>query len=78
MTSRPAYHDANKNLRWDTNNADLEGFMTKKSKWLGEWRERYFILKGSKIFFTKNATEAPHGMIDLIGECVCVCRRVSE
>lgn len=66
----------------DTNNADFEGYLTKKSKWMGgnvkflhrnthfvvssnihhvpfnrlhrvEWRKRYFILRGSKIFFAK-------------------------
>jgi hypothetical protein len=68
MTSarRPAYFDPDKNIRWDTNEADREGLLSKKSKWIGEWRERYFILKGAKLFFTKKASDAPHGMIDLI------------
>lgn len=26
---------------------------------------RYFILKGSKLFFSKSETSTPHGMIDL-------------
>ena len=30
-----------------------------------EWRRRYFILKGSKLFFAKNEYAAPHGMMDL-------------
>jgi hypothetical protein len=30
-----------------------------------EWRRRYFILKGSKLFFAKNEYTAPHGMMDL-------------
>ena len=30
-----------------------------------DWRRRYFILKGSKLFFAKSEYEAPHGMIDL-------------
>lgn len=30
-----------------------------------EWRRRYFILKGSKLFFAKNEFSAPHGMMDL-------------
>ena len=68
--SRPAYLDE-KGIRWDTNEADLEGVMSKKSKWLGEWRERYFILKGPKMFFTKSASEAPHGIIDLV-DCLGV------
>lgn len=32
---------------------------------LQEWRRRYFILKGSKLFFCKNAQSGPHGMMDL-------------
>ena len=30
-----------------------------------DWRRRYFILKGSRLFFAKTPYEAPHGMIDL-------------
>ena len=30
-----------------------------------EWRRRYFILKGSKLFFAKNEYSAAHGMMDL-------------
>lgn len=30
-----------------------------------EWRRRYFILKGNKLFFGKNPHSAPHGMMDL-------------
>ena len=67
---RPAFVDE-KGVKWDTNAADLEGVMSKKSKWLGEWRERYFILKGPKIFFTKSPTDAPHGIIHLV-DCVGV------
>jgi hypothetical protein len=74
--SRPAYLD-DKNIRWDTNDADLEGIMSKKSKWWGEWRERYFILKGPKIFFTKSSTEAPHGMISLV-DCLSVEKLAAE
>jgi hypothetical protein len=67
---RGAYVDG-KNIRWDTNNSDFEGYLTKKSKWMGEWRKRYFILKGSKIFFSKDSTSPPHGMIDLV-DCIAV------
>ena len=28
-------------------------FLTKQSAWLKDWRRRYFILKGSKLFFSK-------------------------
>ena len=30
-----------------------------------DWRRRYFLLKGSKLFFGKNEWSPPHGMIDL-------------
>lgn len=36
-----------------------------------EWRKRYFILKGTKLFFAKTAMLPPHGMIDL-AECVAI------
>jgi hypothetical protein len=49
---RGAYVD-NKGVRWDTNDADFEGWMSKQSKWISEWRKRYFVLKGSKLFFSK-------------------------
>jgi hypothetical protein len=31
----------------------LAGWLTKQSSWLKDWRRRYFILKGSKLFFSK-------------------------
>lgn len=55
-----------KGVRWDPNNADFEGTILKQSRWIGEWRKRYLVLKGSKLFFSKNETAAPHGLIDLI------------
>lgn len=69
-SNRGAFVD-NKGIRWDTNNADFEGYLTKKSKWMGEWRKRYFILRGSKIFFAKDSSSPPHGMIDLV-DCIAV------
>ena len=68
--ARPAFVDS-RGVRWDTNDAELEGFMYKKSKWLGEIRERYFILKGSKIFFAPLPSDPPHGVIDLV-DCISV------
>lgn len=65
MTSRGAFVDS-KGIRWDTSNADHEGWLTKKSKWLGSWRRRYFVLKGSKLFYGDSNTEPPHGVIDLV------------
>ena len=31
-----------------------------------DWRRRYFLLKGSKLFFGQNDYGTPHGMIDLV------------
>mmetsp|Transcript_18620 Transcript_18620/g.31217 ORF Transcript_18620/g.31217 Transcript_18620/m.31217 type:complete len:164 (+) Transcript_18620:413-904(+) len=67
---RGAFVDS-RGIRWDPNNADYEGFMSKKSRWMGEWRKRYMILKGSKLFFAADETAAPHGMIDLI-DCISI------
>ena len=50
--SRPAFVDQN-GIRYDTNNPDFEGWLTKQSAWLKDWRRRYFILKGSKLFFAR-------------------------
>ena len=64
MPSRPAFQDS-EGVRYDCSNGEFEGWLTKQSAWLKDWRRRYFILKGSKLFFAKGATSAPHGMIDL-------------
>ena len=67
--SRGAFVDP-KGVRWDTNDADYEGYLCKQSRWVRgtkiltthfnikiwayeEWRKRYFILKGSKVFYSK-------------------------
>ncbi|OQS02579.1 ubiquitin family protein [Thraustotheca clavata] len=47
------------------------GELTKRSVWLKEWRTRYFVLKGNKLYFCRTKGEAPHGMIDL-SECLTV------
>jgi hypothetical protein len=65
LLPRGAYIDE-KGVRWDTNHADLEGYLYKRSKWISQWRKRYFILKGSKLFFARRPTAPPHGMIDLV------------
>lgn len=62
---RPPYVDPNTNIIYDTSDAEYEGWLTKQSTWLKEGRRRYFILKGSKLFFAKNEYQAPHGMMDL-------------
>lgn len=66
--TRGAFVDS-RGVRWDTNHPDYVGYLTKKSRWMGEWRRRFFILKGSKMFFAKDEESTPHGMIDLV-DCV--------
>mmetsp|Transcript_32485 Transcript_32485/g.53722 ORF Transcript_32485/g.53722 Transcript_32485/m.53722 type:complete len:174 (+) Transcript_32485:130-651(+) len=68
---RPHYVDPQTNIVYDTNDADFEGWLTKQSTWLKDWRRRYFILKGSTLFFAKTDYSAPHGMIDL-SQCTTV------
>eukprot|EP00980_Cylindrotheca_fusiformis_P002589 scaffold612_cov98-Cylindrotheca_fusiformis.AAC.3 len=63
--SRPPYVDPNTNIIYDTDNPEFQGYLTKQSMWLKDWRRRYFFLKGSKLFFGKNEYGGPHGMIDL-------------
>ena len=55
----------------DLTSSDFDGMLIKRSMWLKEWRPRYFILKGNKLYFTKSAGNVPHGMIDL-SECLTV------
>jgi hypothetical protein len=42
-----------------------------KGAWLKEWRKRYFVLKGNKLYFANNPQKEPHGCIDL-SECLTV------
>ena len=63
-------------VRWDSNDAALEGYLVKKSKWIGVMRKRYMILKRNKIFFSKTEDAAPHGVIDLV-DTIAVCQLVS-
>lgn len=48
-----------------------QSFLLKSLILFIEWRKRYFILKGSKLFFGKGPGITPHGMIDLV-DCVSV------
>jgi hypothetical protein len=64
MTREP-YVDPETLIVYPCNNPEFEGWLTKQSMWLKDWRRRYFILSGSKLFFAKNPYSAPHGMIDL-------------
>lgn len=68
---RPPYVDPTTNICYDTDSPEFEGWITKQSMWLKDWRRRYFILKGSKLFFAKTPHSAPHGMIDL-AQCTTV------
>lgn len=52
-------------------NPAFEGELTKRSMWMKEWRKRYFILKGNKLYFSKSKNDAPHGFIDL-ADCLTV------
>jgi len=63
--SRPPYFDPATGMRYDTNNGSYEGWLTKQSEWLKDWRRRWFILKGDKLFFAKSNYSVPHGMVDL-------------
>eukprot|EP01041_Mallomonas_annulata_P013156 gene13156-27826_t len=68
---RPPYIDPATGTHYDCSNAIFEGYLTKQSAWLKDWRKRYFVLKGSRLFFAKTAYSAPHGMIDL-SHCLTV------
>ncbi|CAM9381580.1 unnamed protein product [Chrysoparadoxa australica] len=63
--ARPPYIDPRTGFSYGCSDPDFSGFLTKQSVWLRDWRRRFFILKGSKLFFAKNEYVAPHGMIDL-------------
>jgi len=45
---RGAYVDASA-VHWDANDADLEAFFVKRSKYLGSMRRRYMMLKKNKV-----------------------------
>ncbi|KAK8829672.1 hypothetical protein WA556_005588 [Blastocystis sp. ATCC 50177/Nand II] len=49
----------------DLSHPQFSGYLTKRSSWLKEWRRRYFVLKGDKLYFAKNVNVPPHGVIDL-------------
>lgn len=68
---RPPYVDPQTGKSYDTSSPKMEGWLTKQSMWLKDWRRRYFILKGSQLFFAKGEFSAPHGMIDL-SHCMTV------
>ncbi|CAH0485799.1 hypothetical protein KXD40_008818 [Peronospora effusa] len=55
----------------DLSDPDFEGELTKRSVWLKEWRKRYFVLKGNKLYFCRTQGEPAHGLIDL-ADCLTV------
>eukprot|EP00752_Nemacystus_decipiens_P003186 g2948.t1 len=69
--ARPPFHDQKTGIRYDCNNPDHLGWLRKESAWLKDWRPRFFVLKGSNLFFAKSEYETPHGRIDL-SSCMTV------
>eukprot|EP01036_Dinobryon_divergens_P029471 gene29471-38575_t len=65
MERQTFYTDPATGKRFDCSNPTNQGWLTKQSEWLKDWRRRYFTLKGSYLFFSKGEFSAPHGMIDL-------------
>ncbi|CAK9038493.1 Pleckstrin homology domain-containing protein 1 (AtPH1), partial [Durusdinium trenchii] len=55
----------------DLSEPDFSGTLTKQSKWLKDWRRRYFVLKQHRLYFSKDEKSAPHGEIDL-KDCLTV------
>jgi len=75
MSTRPPFVDPKTGQSYDASKPNFEGWLTKQSEWLKDWRKRYFILKGSKLFFAKDMSGAPHGMIDL---SICMTVKSAE
>ena len=42
-----------------------EGYLTKRSEWIQDWRRRYFKLIRSQLSFMKTPAGPAHGVIDL-------------
>ncbi|GBG28401.1 Pleckstrin-likey domain-containing protein 1 [Hondaea fermentalgiana] len=55
----------------DLSEPDFSGDLTKRSKWLKQWRKRYFVLKGNRLYFSEGPGKVPHGEIDL-KDCLTV------
>ena len=41
--SRPPFVDPQTGMTYDTSNSNFEGFLTKQSEWLKDWRRRYIF-----------------------------------
>eukprot|EP00696_Hemimastix_kukwesjijk_P004909 gnl/Hemi2/16278_TR5413_c0_g1_i1.p1 gnl/Hemi2/16278_TR5413_c0_g1~~gnl/Hemi2/16278_TR5413_c0_g1_i1.p1 ORF type:complete len:122 (+),score=26.63 gnl/Hemi2/16278_TR5413_c0_g1_i1:74-439(+) len=57
-------------VSYDYSSPDKDGFLTKQSMYLKQWRRRRFILKGNQLFVFKptarvSNTQPPHDVIDL-------------
>lgn len=48
-----------------------EGWLTKQSQWLQQWRRRYFRLSGGVLYWSKSQAEDPHGSVAL-RDCLTV------
>lgn len=62
---------SSKSLRMPIGTPDKDGYLVKRSKFLHEWRTRYFKLYGKQLFFMKSKSDRPHGLIDL-SSCLTV------
>ena len=58
----------------DLSNPDKCGYLHKRSQWMKEWRKRYFVLKGSTLYFCKDNGKKAHGSINL-KDCLRVLLR---
>jgi hypothetical protein len=71
MSGRPTTFVDDAGVVHDISSPNFEGWLTKQSAWLKDWRRRYFLLKGSKLYFSKSPSQSPHGIIDL-SQCMTV------
>mmetsp|Transcript_9636 Transcript_9636/g.16937 ORF Transcript_9636/g.16937 Transcript_9636/m.16937 type:complete len:118 (-) Transcript_9636:42-395(-) len=55
----------------DLSEPEFSGYLTKRSKWLKEWRKRYCVLKDNRLYFCKTPDSPPHGEVDL-KDCLTV------
>ena len=69
--ARPPFIDSLTGICYEANNPDFEGWLTKESMWVKDWRRRYFLLKASRLFFARSPNAAPHGMVNL-SQCTTV------
>jgi hypothetical protein len=65
MSGNVTYTDERTGKVFSLADPQHEGWLTKQSEWIKDWRKRYFVLKGKHLFFAKDRGVTPHGMIDL-------------